>query len=85
MLTVVGFLHCRLRLVLGGGFFYCSATVVKQWLDAGARQDRIMFGSDLPVQQQLFDLPLTDYLRKTIRGFTSSEILYNNFKDFLAK
>ena len=64
---------------------YCSATVVKQWLDAGARQDRIMFGSDLPVQQQLFDLPLTDYLRKTIRGFTSSKILYNNFKDFLAK
>lgn len=64
---------------------YCPADVVKQWLDAGAREDRILFGSDLPVQQRLFDLPLTDYLRKTIRGFSSSKILHDNFKDFLTQ
>ena len=64
---------------------YCPAAVVKQWLDVGAREDRILFGSDLPVQQRLFDLPLTDYLRKTIRGFSSSKILHDNFKDFLTQ
>jgi len=64
---------------------YCSADVVKGWLDAGAREDRILFGSDIPVQQKLFDLPLTAYLRKTLRGFSSSKIRFENFRDFLKK
>ena len=61
---------------------YCSAAVVNRWLDAGAREDRILFGSDIPVQQRLSDLSLTAYLRKTVRGFSSAGILYKNFKDF---
>jgi len=64
---------------------YCSAEAVQDWLDAGAREERILFGSDIPVQQRLFDLPLTAYLRKALRGFSSSKILSQNFKDFLAK
>ena len=64
---------------------YCPAVIVKQWLDAGAREDRILFGSDLPVQQRLFDLSLTDYLRKTIRDFSSSKIMHDNFKDYLTQ
>ena len=64
---------------------YCPAVIVKQWLDAGAREDRILFGSDLPVQQRLYDLSLTEYLRKTIRGFSSPKILHDNFKVFLVK
>ena len=64
---------------------YCSAAVVKQWLDAGAREDRILFGSDIPVQQRLFDLSLTDYLRKTVRGFASTKLLSENFKEFVKK
>lgn len=64
---------------------YCSADIVRQWLDAGAREDRILFGSDIPVQQRLFDLSLTEYLRKIIRGFSSPRILAQNFKDFLKK
>ena len=62
---------------------YCPAVIVKQWLDARAREDRILFGSDLPVQQRLFDLPLTDYLRKTIQVFSSAKILHDNFEDYL--
>lgn len=64
---------------------YCSSNVVNQWLDIGAREDRILFGSDLPVQQRLFDLSLTAYMRKTISGFSSGRILNNNFKDYLKK
>ena len=64
---------------------YCPAAVVKGWLDAGAREDRILFGSDIPVQQRLFDLSLTDYLRKTARGFASTKILSENFKEFVKK
>lgn len=64
---------------------YCSAAIVDQWLAAGAREDRILFGSDIPVQQKLGDTPLTDYLRRTLRGFTSHRILYQNFQDFLAQ
>ena len=64
---------------------YCSADVVKGWLEAGAREDRILFGSDIPVQQRLFDLPLTQYLRKTINGFSSSKILSDNFREFLKR
>lgn len=64
---------------------YCTADVVNRWLRAGAREDRILFGSDIPVQQRLSDLPLTDYLRKTLRGFSSPAILQTNFKDFLTK
>lgn len=64
---------------------YCSASVVKLWLDAGAREDRILFGSDLPVQQRLLDLPLTHYLRKTINVFSSSKILSDNFMEFLKR
>ena len=64
---------------------YCGADVVRGWLEAGAREDRILFGSDIPVQQRLFELSLTDYLRKTIYAFTSSKILCRNFKDFLKK
>ena len=62
---------------------YCSAAVVVSWLEAGAREDRILFGSDIPVQQRLFALSLTEYLRKTIGEFTSQKILRRNFSRFL--
>lgn len=62
---------------------YCPADVVKQWLDAGAREDRILFGSDIPVQQRLYDLSLTDYMRKTMCGISSERILHDNFKEFM--
>jgi len=64
---------------------YCGWNVVRGWLEAGAREDRILFGSDLPVQQRLFDFLLTDYMRKTLRGFSSVRILHDNFKDYLKK
>ena len=64
---------------------YCGCDVVRSWLEAGAREDRILFGSDLPVQQRLFDLSLTGYMRKTLRGFSSGRILHDNFKDYLKK
>ena len=64
---------------------YCSAAEVRGWLDAGAREDRILFGSDIPVQQRLFDLSLTDYLRKTIGCFASTKILHDNFREFIGK
>ena len=63
---------------------YCGWDVVRNWLEAGAREDRILFGSDLPVQQRLSDLSLTEYMKKNIRGFPSAQILHDNFKDFLA-
>lgn len=64
---------------------YCGWDVVRGWLEAGAREDRILFGSDLPVQQRLFDLSLTDHLRKTLRGFSSVRIRHDNFKDFIGE
>jgi len=64
---------------------YCAPEVVQGWLNAGAREERILFGSDIPVQQRLFDVSLTACYRRTLRGFSSSKILYQNFKDFLAK
>ncbi|MBR4663307.1 MAG: hypothetical protein IKO93_05490 [Lentisphaeria bacterium] len=64
---------------------YCGWNVVRGWLDAGAREERILFGSDIPVQQRLFDLSLTDYMRKTIRGFSTVRILHDNFKEYLKK
>ena len=64
---------------------YVPADIVRQWLDAGAREERILFGSDIPVQQRLFDVSLTSYYRRTLRGFSSLKILYQNFKDFLTQ
>ena len=64
---------------------YCGADVVRGWLENGAREDRILFGSDLPVQQRLFDFLLTDYMRKTLRGFSSVRILHDNFREYLKK
>ena len=64
---------------------YCQAQVVKQWLDAGAREDRILFGSDVPIQQRLFDISLTTYLHHTLRGFSSNKILHDNFKEFITR
>ena len=62
---------------------YLSSAAVECWLAAGAREDRILFGSDIPVQQRLFDLSLTTCLRRTLRGFSSSKILHDNFRDYL--
>ncbi len=61
---------------------YCSGAVVRQWLEAGAREDRIMFGSDLPVQQRYSDLSLTSYLRNKLGEFSSPAILARTFTDF---
>ena len=64
---------------------YSQAEIVQKWLDNGAREDRILFGSDIPVQQRLFDVSLTAYLRNTLKGFSSKKILSQNFKDFMSK
>jgi len=64
---------------------YCTQEIVQGWLDAGAREDRILFGSDIPVQQRLANVSLTGYLKKILQGFSSPKILSQNFKDFLAK
>jgi len=63
---------------------YCQAAIVQSWMDAGAKEDRILFGSDIPVQQRLADVSLTGYLKKTLRGFSSPKILSQNFKNFLS-
>ncbi|MCQ2352490.1 MAG: amidohydrolase [Victivallaceae bacterium] len=62
---------------------YCHADVVRQWIDAGAREERILFGSDIPVQQRLFNVSLTNYLRRTLKGFASEKVLHRNFMEFL--
>ena len=64
---------------------YCQANTVSAWLKSGVREDRILFGSDIPVQQRLYSISLTVYLRKILSGFDSGKILYKNFKDFLSK
>ena len=64
---------------------YCQADIVQKWLANGARENRILFGSDLPVQQRLFDISLTAYLRKTLKEFSSGKILFQNFKEFITK
>jgi len=62
---------------------YCSADVVRQWLELGAREDRILFGSDIPVQQHLYDLSLTGYLRKVLKEYASEKITFADMKGFL--
>lgn len=62
---------------------YCDVSVVRSWLDAGARPERILFGSDIPVQQRHFDISLTAYLRKQIKAY--SGLLHTDLKEFMGK
>ena len=64
---------------------YCGWDVVRGWLAVGARAERILFGSDLPVQQRLYNLSLTGYLRKVLKAYTSDKILCANMKEFLKR
>ena len=64
---------------------YCTVDVVQQWLDNGAREERILFGSDIPVQQRLLDISLISYLRSILKNFSSEMILSHNFQKFLCK
>lgn len=62
---------------------YCDIATVRRWLDAGARPERILFGSDIPVQQRHSDISLTTYLRRQVREY--SGILNTDLKEFMKK
>ena len=64
---------------------YCDVSVVRSWLDAGAWPERILFGSDIPVQQRLFDISLTNYLRRAVRDFAALKLPERNFREFLKR
>ena len=64
---------------------YCDISIVRSWLAAGARPERILFGSDLPVQQRLFDISLTRYLRRAVRDFAALRLPERNFGEFLKR
>ena len=64
---------------------YCDVSVVRSWLAAGARPERLLFGSDLPVQQRLFDISLTQYLRRAVRDFAALKLPERNFEEFVSR
>lgn len=62
---------------------FVSHEMVQAWLDAGADEHRIMFGSDLPAPQRYAAIGLSAYLRSESSLFLSPNILSENAKRFL--
>jgi predicted TIM-barrel fold metal-dependent hydrolase len=64
---------------------FAAKGTIEQLLQAGVPEKKILFGSDLPVQQRFCEgVRLTEYLRKQLAQVHSPAILFNNFKEFLA-
>lgn len=62
---------------------FVSANTVQAWLDAGADERRIMFGSDIPAPQRYTKTSLSAYVRHENRKFSSQNILSHNARRFL--
>lgn len=62
---------------------FVSRQTVKAWLNAGADERRIMFGSDIPAPQRYANISLSAYLRREGRRFSSQDILSRNAMRFL--
>lgn len=58
---------------------------VETWLDAGADERRIMFGSDLPAPQRHTQISLTAYVRRESQRISSPYILCDNARRFLGR
>ena len=56
---------------------------VESWLDAGADERRIMFGSDLPAPQRYAKIGLSAYVRRESGKFSSQNITFHNVRQFL--
>lgn len=56
---------------------------VDAWLDAGADERRIMFGSDLPAPQRYEKIGLSAYIQRESRQFSSPDILSATAERFL--
>lgn len=56
---------------------------VESWLNAGADEQRIMFGSDLPAPQRYSRIGLSAYIRRESSKLGSQVILCHNAKRFL--
>ncbi|MBR5888410.1 MAG: amidohydrolase family protein [Akkermansia sp.] len=59
--------------------------IVENWLDAGADERRIMFGSDLPAPQRFSKTGLSAYVRREAAHFSSKNILSHNAGRFLQR
>ena len=56
---------------------------VESWLNAGADEQRIMFGSDLPAPQRYAKIGLSAYVRRESGKFSSQNITVHNVRQFL--
>ncbi len=64
---------------------FAARGTIEQLLHAGVPEKKILFGSDLPVQQRFREgVRLTEYLRKQLAQVHSPAILFHNLKEFLA-
>ena len=64
--------------------FVPRETVIS-WLDAGADERRIMFGSDIPAPQRHLNISLSAYVRRESQNFSSQNLLHHNAVRFLDK
>lgn len=64
---------------------FVSAITVQAWLSAGADEQRIMFGSDLPAPQRYANISLAAYVRRESQKISSQHILQHNARRFLAR
>lgn len=62
---------------------FVSTETVTSWLDAGADERRIMFGSDIPAPQRYSNISLSAYVRREGRRFSSPDILSHSAGRFL--
>ncbi len=62
---------------------FVSPESVYKWLDSGADEHRIMFGSDIPAPQRYESISISAYLRCERLRYSSQNILMNNAKRFL--
>ena len=56
---------------------------VRDWINAGVDERRIMFGSDLPAPQRYEKIGLSAYVKQGCRHFSSQNIMSNNARRFL--
>lgn len=57
--------------------------IVETWLNAGADERRIMFGSDIPAPQRCKKISLPAYVRQERQKFNSKNIISDNARRFL--
>lgn len=62
---------------------FVGPETVKAWLNAGADERRIMFGSDIPAPQRHSKISPSAYVRRESQKFSSQNILHHNAGRFL--